>query len=112
MDGPVSLRRIDPSILWRIWKQIQADDCIDMAAQMSFYFSLSLFPLFIVLAVVVGWLPSTTLWTSFVTWMVAYLPSDARRLVFSTIMALGNGSPGFLSFGLVATLWSASSGFV
>ena len=114
MDGTVTFPRVRlyPAIFWKICQQIQADDCLDLAAQMSFYFSLSLFPLFIVLAVVVGWLPSTALWTSFVTWMVAYLPSDARRLVFSTILALGNGTSGFLSFGLVATLWSASSGFV
>jgi len=111
-DGVVSFPRINPAIGWKILEQIQAHSCVDLAAQMSFYFTLSLFPLFIVLAVVVGWLPSTTLWTSFVTWMVAYLPSDARRLVFSTILALGNGSSGFLSFGLAATLWSASSGFV
>jgi membrane protein len=88
------------------------DDCFDMAAQMSFYFALSLFPFFLVLSVVVGWLPSTTVWKSFATWIVDYLPTESRRFVFSTIMSLASGSKGILSFGLIAAVWSASSGFV
>jgi membrane protein len=100
------------SALKRIWNQIQMDDCFDMAAQMSFYFALSLFPFFLVLSVVVGWLPSTTVWKSFATWIVDYLPTESRRFVFSTIMSLASGSKGILSFGLIAAVWSASSGFV
>jgi membrane protein len=96
----------------KIWDQIQADDCWDLAAQMSFFFVLALFPFCLVLAVVVGWLPSTTLWRSFATWMVAYLPPDSRNLVFSTVLSLANGSTGFLSLGVVGSLWSTSSGFV
>jgi membrane protein len=100
------------SALKRIWNQIQMDDCFDMAAQMSFYFALSPFPFFLVLSVVVGWLPSTTVWKSFATWIVDYLPTESRRFVFSTIMSLASGSKGILSFGLIAAVWSASSGFV
>lgn len=104
--------RIFSSVLRRIWDQMQSDDCFDMAAEMSFYFLLSLLPFFLVLAVLVQWLPSTKLWEAFATWMVAYLPVDSRRMVFSIILGLSNGSTGLLSFGLVTTLWSASSGFV
>jgi membrane protein len=96
----------------KIWNQIQADDCWDLAAQMSFFFVLALFPFCLVLAVVVGWLPSTTLWRSFATWMVAYLPPDSRDLVFSTVLSLANGSTGLLSLGVAGSLWSTSSGFV
>jgi len=104
--------RVDRTAFARIWNQIQKDDCFDLAAQMSFYFALSLFPFFLVLSVVVGWLPSTTVWKSFATWIVDYLPSESRRFVFSTIMSLASGSKGILSFGLVAAVWSASSGFM
>jgi membrane protein len=110
--GTLSLWRTRRAIVRGIWDQIQADDCFDLAAQVSFYFILSLLPFFVVLAAVVGWLPSTTLWKSFVTWMVAYLPSESRRLVFTTIFSLSTGSKGFVSLGLLTTLWSASSGFV
>src|SRR5215469_433059 len=95
-----------------VWKRIQADDCFDLAAQTSFYFVLSLFPFCLVMAVLVGQLPSSGVWTSFANWVVAYLPADSRDLVLLTILRLMHYSPGFLSFGLLATIWSASSGFV
>jgi membrane protein len=89
-----------------------ADDCPDLAAQMSFYFALSIFPFFIVVAALIGWLPSTTLWQSFAQWITAYLPTQSRRVIFETILGLSHGYTGFLSFGLLATLWTASSGIV
>lgn len=96
----------------RIWRRIQADDCFDLAAQISYFFSLSLLPFCLVLAVVVGWLPSTALWESFATWIVTYLPRQSQHLIFATILGLVRNSTGFLSFGLITAVWSASSGFV
>jgi membrane protein len=95
-----------------VWHEVISDDCIELAAQMSFYFSLSLFPFLIVVAAFVGWLPSTTLWHNLAQWMTDYLPRDARRMVFVTILSLTQSSTRFLSFGLLATIWTASSGFV
>lgn len=115
MSAPVEPRRSSLarlSLLRRIWQRIQVDDCFDLAAQTAFYFVLSLFPFCLVLAVIVGRLPSSSLWATFATWIVKYLPSDSRDLVLSTILRLGRYSPGFLSFGLLATIWSASAGFV
>lgn len=89
-----------------------SDDCSDMAAQMSFYFVLSVFPFFIVVAALVGWLPSTGLWQSFAQWITDYLPGQSRRAIFEIILGLSHDYTGFLSFGLLATLWTASSGFV
>ena len=108
----LSLFRVAPGAFANIWQHIQDDDCFDLAAQMSFYFVLALFPFCLVLAVVVGWLPSTTLWRSLATWIVTYLPSDSRDLIFSTAMRLANGSSGFLSLGVLGSVWSTSSGFV
>jgi membrane protein len=112
--GVATLRlyRTHAVLLGRVWQRIQKDDSLDLAAQTSFYFVLSLFPFCLVLAGVVGWLPSTTLWKAFATWMVTYLPTESRELVFSTILGLVNYSTGFLSFGLITALWSASAGFV
>jgi membrane protein len=85
---------------------------VDLAAQMSYYFSLSLFPFFIVLAAIVGWLPSTSLWHNLAQWISDYLPRDSRRMVFTTILSLTQTSTGFFSLRLFATIWAASSGFV
>lgn len=109
---PLLLLRSRRYLLGRIWQRIQSDDCFDLAAQISFYFSLSLLPFCLVLAVVVGWLPSTLLWKSFATWIVTYLPRQSQHLIFSTILGLVDYSTGFLSLGLITAVWSASSGFV
>ena len=99
-------------LLGRIWQRIQSDNCFDLAAEISFFFSLSFLPFCLVLAMVVGWLPSTLLWKPFATWIVTYLPVDSQHLIFSTILGLVDYSTGFFSFGLITALWSASSGFV
>jgi membrane protein len=85
---------------------------LDLSAQVSFYFVLSLLPFLIVLAAVVGWIPSTTLWQSFAQWITDYFPGRSRQAVFSTILELTRGYVGFLSFGLLTAVWSASSGFM
>lgn len=105
-------RPVNKSTLKCIWAQAMSDNCIDLAAQMSFYFSLSLFPFCIVVAALVGWLPSTTVWHNLAGWMTTYLPRDARRTVFLIILSLTENSSSFLSVGLLATIWTASSGFV
>lgn len=106
------LSRRGSAVYRKVWDRVQSDDCVDMAAQMSFFFSLSLVPFCLALAVVIGWLPSTALWRAFATWIVSYLPSRSQHLIFSTILGLADYSAGFLCFGLIMAVWSASSGFV
>jgi membrane protein len=91
---------------------VTEDNIVDLAAQVSFYFVLSLVPFLIVLAAIVGWLPSTTLWQSFAQWITDYFPNRSRQAVFATILDLTRGYTGYLSFGLVVSVWSASSGFM
>lgn len=106
------LSRRGSGVYGKVWDRVQSDDCVDMAAQMSFFFSLSLVPFCLALAVVIGWLPSTALWRAFATWIVSYLPSRSQHLIFTTILGLADYSAGFLCFGLIMAVWSASSGFV
>jgi membrane protein len=105
-------RKAFAAIVKSVWQKVQADNCVDMAAQVSFYFVLSLFPFFLVLAAILSWMPSTTLWESFVQWIMAYFPRFSRNMIFAAIVDLTRGNTGFLSIGLVTTIWSASSGFV
>jgi len=100
------------TLLKKVWSDVWVDDCIDLAAEMSFYFALSVFPFLLVLASIVGWLPSTTVWHDFAQWMSHYLPRYARSTFFHAILGLTRGYSSFLSAGIVAMIWSASSGFV
>lgn len=94
------------------WHGFMADDCLDLAAQMSFYFALSIFPFLLVVASIVGWLPFTNVWQTFAEWIITYLPTDSRHLLFSTIVDLTHGYKSFFSLGVLGMIWSASSGFV
>src|SRR3984885_12335243 len=96
----------------KIWDRLNSDDCIDLAAQVSFYFVLSLFPFFLVLASLLGWIPTTDRWDTFADWLTTYFPSQARRTVLTSMLELSHGYASFLSIGLLATIWSASSGFM
>jgi membrane protein len=88
------------------------DDCPDLAAQMSYYFVLAIFPFLIFLAAMVGFLPFTNLWASIVEWMMLYLPRELRQSMLRTVLDLTSGRTSYLSFGLLGTSWAASSGFV
>jgi membrane protein len=105
-------RRELADVLESTFQRVMDDNILDLAAQVSFYFVLSLLPFLIVLAAIVGWLPSTTLWQSFAQWITDYFPYRSRQVVFATILDLTRGYTGFLSFGLLAAIWSASSGFM
>ena len=99
------------ALLRKVWSDLWRDNCVDLAAEMSFYFVLSVFPFLLVLASIVGWLPSTNVWHDFAQWMSHYLPRYARSTFFHAVLGLTHGYSSFLSAGLVAMIWSASSGF-
>lgn len=107
-----SSRQFYWSLLKTVWTHVWADSCVDLAAQMSFYFILSVFPFLLVIASVIGWLPSTNVWHDFAEWISGYLPRYARDTFFHTVLGLTHGYSSFLSAGLIAMIWSASSGFV
>jgi membrane protein len=100
------------TLLRKIWYRLDSDDCADLAAQVSFYFVLSIFPFFLVLASLLGWIPTTDRWEVFADWLTTYFPNQARRMVLTNMLELSHGYASFLSVGLLATLWSASSGFM
>jgi membrane protein len=108
----LSVRSSVAEVIARTSSRIVQHRILDLSAQVSFYFVLSLLPFLIVLAAVVGWLPSTTLWESFAQWITSYFPGRSRESVLRTILDLTRGYVGFLSFGLLTAVWSASSGFM
>jgi membrane protein len=89
---------------------VQADGCIDMAAQKSFHFVLAMVPFFIFVAALVSYLPFTHLWGHLVMWVMHYLPRDSQPLVLEIVLGLTRGRTSFLSLGFLAAAWSASSG--
>ena len=94
--------------LRRVWKAVLADNCEDLAAQMSYFSLMALFPFFIVLAAIVGYLPFTDIWPHVLTWITTYFPDRVQPYVFKTVTGLTAEWGGLLSFGLASSIWIAT----
>ena len=88
------------------------DNVTGLAAQVSYYFALALFPFLILVGAVVGTLPFTHAWQSILTWITQSLPGDTRDIVFATLGNLTQGHRSLLSAGLLGTTWAASGGLM
>ena len=94
--------------LRRVWKAVVADNCEDLAAQMSYFYLMALFPFFIVLGAIVGYLPFTDIWPRVLTWITQYFPDSVQPFVFKTVTGLTPERGGLLSFGLASSIWIAT----
>lgn len=96
----------------RTYEDIGRNHTLQMAAALSYYFVMSLFPALIVLSAIVAYLPVPDLFNQALSVMSRFVPSDSMgvvRKVLSDVVTPNRGA--FLSFGLLGTLWSASGGF-
>jgi len=85
---------------------------MQMAAALSYYFVLSLFPALIFLSAVVAYLPVPNLFGEALSLMGRFIPPDSMGLVRSVLADVITPNRGaFLSFGILGTLWAASGGF-
>ena len=85
---------------------------LQMAAALSYYFVLSVFPSLIVLSAIVAYLPVPNLFDQGINMMARFLPPDSMGLVrgvLSDVITPNRGT--FLSLGILGTLWTASGGF-
>jgi membrane protein len=98
--------------LHRVWLGWELGTAADMAAEVSFYFVLSIFPFLMVVTALLGLLRSEAGWYSFSFWLTDYMPTSAREMVVTGMYQLSKDSRSFLSFGLLLTIWSASTGFL
>ena len=104
--------RRSADLVRQIWFKCTADSCVDLAAQVSFFFVLSAFPFLLMVCGLIGWISASSQWTQFAGWLASYLPTRVQPSALTTMLALSRGYGTFLSFGLVLTLWSASTGFL
>jgi membrane protein len=98
--------------LARTYEDLFRNHTMQMAAALSYYFVLSLFPALIFLSAVVAFLPLPDLFNQALGMMGRFLPPDSMglvRRVLSDVITPNRGA--FLSFGILGTLWAASGGF-
>jgi len=85
---------------------------LQVAAALSYYFVLSVFPGLIFLSAAFGLLPIGDLFNRVLWLMDRLLPADAMHLVYSVLRdVLSSHRATWLSFGMLGIIFTASSGF-
>jgi membrane protein len=98
--------------LWRTVDDVTRKHTLQMAAALSYYFVLALFPGIVFLSAVVAYLPINDLLNQVMNLFGAFVPPDSMQLVrnfVNNVVVPNRGT--LLSFGILGTLWSASGGF-
>jgi membrane protein len=96
----------------RVWKGVNDHDVLDRAAGLAYYFFFALFPALILASAVFGLLagPGTKLHEMLLQYVGTALPGSAfemvQKVLNETSQAAGGGK---ITFGLLASLWTASS---
>ncbi|WP_047984720.1 YihY/virulence factor BrkB family protein [Ornithinibacillus californiensis] len=89
--------------------RILEEDAFGLAAQLAYFFLLSLFPLLVVLITLVGYLPvDPEILTRILS---SVTPPDSMQLIEENVEQLVSQKNGqLLSIGIIGTLWAASNG--
>jgi membrane protein len=107
----VQLRKVK-SALVRAYIDVERNHTLQMAAALSYYFVMALFPALIFLSAIVAFLPVTGLFDQALELMRPFVPVEGMvviRKVLGDVVTPNRGT--FLSLGLIGTLWTASGGF-
>lgn len=91
------------------YEQIKKDPIQDWAATLAFYFMLSIFPFLIFILALLPYLPLDT--EQIHHFVHDYVPPDLAELFTVTVLeVIAEPKGGLLSFGILATIWTASNG--
>jgi membrane protein len=94
------------------YQDVQDHHTFQVAAALSYYTILAVFPGLIFLSAVMGSIPFTDLFARTLDVMARVLPPDAMRFVQSMLLDLiGANHKAWLSFGTLGLLWVASTAF-
>lgn len=89
--------------------RILEEEAFGLAAQLAYFFLLSLFPLLVVLITLVGYLPIDT--NVLIRILSSVAPAESMQLIKENIDQLVSNQNGhLLSIGIIGTLWAASNG--
>ena len=98
--------------LTTIYNDIYDEHLFVFAAGLSYYFVLSLFPLLVTRASLLGYVPIPHLFEGVLSLMARLVPGDGMSLVRNIVSdVISHKHKHFLTLGLVFTIWTVSSGF-
>lgn len=91
-----------------LWNRFMKDDYFGIAAQLAYFFLLSLFPLLIFLVTLFPYLPITQ--EDLLGLVRDFAPHGTIELIETNMVELSKKNGALLSFGIIGTIWSASNG--
>jgi membrane protein len=96
-----------------IYNKAREDDILDLAAQLSYYFFLALFPAILFLLALASYFPLQNITANIGSTLNAIASPEVSQLIQDQVRRLGNSnSGGLLTFGVLAALWSSSAALV
>ena len=100
-------------LLRRTWREINEDDCLGLAAQLSYYFFLALFPAVLFLIAIASFFPLENLTDDMLKTLGPLAPPEVLRFLQDQLQRLSNAdSGGILTVGFLGTVWSSSAAVV
>ena len=110
--GVEPARRMIKQSLITVYNDVYDERLFVFAAGLSYYFVLSLFPLLVSLASLLGYVPIPHLFEGLLNLMAKLVPGDGMSLVRTVVSdVVSHKHRHILPLGLVFTIWTASSGF-
>ena len=111
LGAKAAWRTIKRSLI-TIYNDVYDEHLFVFAAGLSYYFVLSLFPLLVSMASLLGYVPIPHLFEGLLSLMARLVPGDGMNLVRNIVSdVINHKHTHFLTLGLVFTIWTASSGF-
>ena len=100
-------------LLKRTIREVNEDDCFGLAAQLSYYFFLALFPAVLFFLAVASFFPIANLNDELLRTLGPFAPPDVLRFLEEQLTRLSNAdSGGILTIGFLGTVWSSSAAVV
>src|SRR5215813_11505131 len=98
-------------LLKRTAKEVLADNCLHLAAQLAYYFFLALFPALLFLVALISFVPVSGLIDVITSTLARVAPSEVINIVNDQILKIAHDrNGGLLTLGMIGAIWSTSSG--
>ncbi len=97
----------------RTWRELNDDDVLGLAAQLSFYFFLALFPAILFLLALASFFPLTNITSDVGRSLGPFVSPQVLELIQEQMRRLSNNeNSGLLTLGVAGALWSSSAALV
>lgn len=95
----------------RTAQEMLADNCLNLAAQLAYYFFLALFPALLFLVAIVSFIPVSNLMDTITQTLSRVAPGEVITIIRDQIASIAHEqNGGLLTLGMLGTIWSTSSG--